>query len=210
MEKRTIASISATCGILWIFLFQNMINTVTGLWASIVATFSGVYAALGETIFAGTLLVVTGVMVGVAVFQLLTKRFEIVFTAILALLYLWLLFHTLFRADAGTRGINFNLGTFGERFTGDPLGMMWTIVLCLPLGVMVQLVTKKIWQTALGAAVVILMVEGAQYIFSTGVCDIVDMLLGLVGVMLGGLIVSSALLDGWSFGVDRHFLAFTK
>ena len=99
---------------------------------------------------------------------------------------------------------------FGAQFASTPLDMMWNIAIFLPLGMVLQALIKSMWKTAIGAAVLALIVEGAQYIFSVGIFDILDIVLNVGGIMLGALIISSAMLDGWHFGMDRHFLTLTK
>lgn len=210
MEKRTIASISVTCGILWIFIFQYALITFTDLWQGIITAFHGAYAAVGPGIFAGTILVLSGVIFGAFIFQLLAKRFEVVFAAAVGLLYLFSLWYVLFDRTPGTRGINLDITQFGAQFASTPLDMMWNIAIFLPLGMVLQALIKSMWKTAIGAAVLALMVEGAQYIFSVGIFDILDIVLNVGGIMLGALIISSAMLDGWHFGMDRHFLTLTK
>lgn len=210
MEKRTIASISVTCGILWIFIFQYVLITFTDLWQSLIIAFHGAYAAVGPGIFAGTILVLSGVFFGAFIFQLLAKRFEVVFAAAVGLLYLSSLWYVLFNRTPGTRGINLDITQFGAQFASTPLDMMWNIVIFLPLGMVLQALIKSMWKTAIGAAVLALIVEGAQYIFSVGIFDILDIVLNVGGIMLGALIISSAMLDGWHFGMDRHFLTLTK
>lgn len=210
MEKRTIASISVTCGILWIFIFQYALITFTDLWQGIITAFHGAYAAVGPGIFAGTILVLSGVIFGAFIFQLLAKRFEVVFAAAVGLLYLFSLWYVLFDRTPGTRGINLDITQFGAQFASTPLDMMWNIAIFLPLGMVLQALIKSIWKTAIGAAVLALIVEGAQYIFSVGIFDILDIVLNVGGIMLGALIISSAMLDGWHFGMDRHFLTLTK
>lgn len=210
MEKRTIASISVTCGILWIFIFQYVLITFTDLWQSLITAFHGAYAAVGPGIFAGTILVLSGVFFGAFIFQLLAKRFEVVFAAAVGLLYLSSLWYVLFNRTPGTRGINLDITQFGAQFASTPLDMMWNIAIFLPLGMVLQALIKSMWKTAIGAAVLALIVEGAQYIFSVGIFDILDIVLNVGGIMLGALIISSAMLDGWHFGMDRHFLTLTK
>ncbi|MGO5288074.1 VanZ family protein [Pseudoscardovia suis] len=210
MEKRTIASISVTCGILWIFIFQYALITFTDLWQGIITAFHGAYAAVGPGIFAGTILVLSGVIFGAFIFQLLAKRFEVVFAAAVGLLYLFSLWYVLFDRTPGTRGINLDITQFGAQFASTPLDMMWNIAIFLPLGMVLQALIKSMWKTAIGAAVLALIVEGAQYIFSVGIFDILDIVLNVGGIMLGALIISSAMLDGWHFGMDRHFLTLTK
>lgn len=210
MEKRTIASISVTCGILWIFIFQYALITFTDLWQDIITAFHGAYAAVGPGIFAGTILVLSGVIFGAFIFQLLAKRFEVVFAAAVGLLYLFSLWYVLFDRTPGTRGINLDITQFGAQFASTPLDMMWNIAIFLPLGMVLQALIKSMWKTAIGAAVLALIVEGAQYIFSVGIFDILDIVLNVGGIMLGALIISSAMLDGWHFGMDRHFLTLTK
>jgi hypothetical protein len=210
MEKRTIASISVTCGILWIFIFQYALITFTDLWQGIITAFHGAYAAVGPEIFAGTILVLSGVIFGAFIFQLLAKRFEVVFAAAVGLLYLFSLWYVLFDRTPGTRGINLDITQFGAQFASTPLDMMWNIAIFLPLGMVLQALIKSMWKTAIGAAVLALIVEGAQYIFSVGIFDILDIVLNVGGIMLGALIISSAMLDGWHFGMDRHFLTLTK
>ena len=210
MEKRTIASISVTCGILWIFIFQYALITFTDLWQGIITAFHGAYAAVGPGIFAGTILVLSGVIFGAFIFQLLAKRFEVVFAAAVGLLYLFSLWYVLFDSTPGTRGINLDITQFGAQFASTPLDMMWNIAIFLPLGMVLQALIKSMWKTAIGAAVLALIVEGAQYIFSVGIFDILDIVLNVGGIMLGALIISSAMLDGWHFGMDRHFLTLTK
>lgn len=210
MEKRTIASISVTCGILWIFIFQYALITFTDLWQGIITAFHGAYAAVGPGIFAGTILVLSGMFFGAFIFQLLAKRFEVVFAAAVGLLYLFSLWYVLFDRTPGTRGINLDITQFGAQFASTPLDMMWNIAIFLPLGMVLQALIKSMWKTAIGAAVLALIVEGAQYIFSVGIFDILDIVLNVGGIMLGALIISSAMLDGWHFGMDRHFLTLTK
>lgn len=210
MEKRTIASISVTCGILWIFIFQYALITFTDLWQGIITAFHGAYAAVGPGIFAGTILVLSGMIFGAFIFQLLAKRFEVVFAAAVGLLYLFSLWYVLFDRTPGTRGINLDITQFGAQFASTPLDMMWNIAIFLPLGMVLQALIKSMWKTAIGAAVLALIVEGAQYIFSVGIFDILDIVLNVGGIMLGALIISSAMLDGWHFGMDRHFLTLTK
>lgn len=210
MEKRTIASISVTCGILWIFIFQYALITFTDLWQSLITAFHGAYAAVGPGIFAGTILVLSGVIFGAFIFQLLAKRFEVVFAAAVGLFYLFSLWYVLFDRTPGTRGINLDITQFGAQFASTPLDMMWNIAIFLPLGMVLQALIKSMWKTAIGAAVLALIVEGAQYIFSVGIFDILDIVLNVGGIMLGALIISSAMLDGWHFGMDRHFLTLTK
>ncbi|MDD6460975.1 MAG: VanZ family protein [Bifidobacteriaceae bacterium] len=210
MEKRTIASISATCGILWIFVFQYVITTFTDLWQGITSAFRGVYAALGPGIFAGTFLVISGVIFGAFIFQLLTKRFEVVFAGAMGLLYLATLWYVLFDRTPGTRGINLDITQFGAQFASTPLDMMWNIAIFIPLGMVLQLLIKSMWKTTLVEVVLALIVEGAQYIFSVGIFDVLDILLNVIGIALGALIISSATLDGWNFGMDRHSLTFTR
>lgn len=210
MEKRTIASISVTCGILWIFIFKYALITFTDLWQGIITAFHGAYAAVGPGIFAGTILVLSGVIFGAFIFQLLAKRFEVVFAAAVGLLYLFSLWYVLFDRTPGTRGINLDITQFGAQFASTPLDMMWNIAIFLPLGMVLQALIKSMWKTAIGAAVLALIVEGAQYIFSVGIFDILDIVLNVGGIMLGALIISSAMLDGWHFGMDRHFLTLTK
>lgn len=210
MEKRTIASIAVTCGILWIFIFQYALITFTDLWQGIITAFHGAYAAVGPGIFAGTILVLSGVIFGAFIFQLLAKRFEVVFAAAVGLLYLFSLWYVLFDRTPGTRGINLDITQFGAQFASTPLDMMWNIAIFLPLGMVLQALIKSMWKTAIGAAVLALIVEGAQYIFSVGIFDILDIVLNVGGIMLGALIISSAMLDGWHFGMDRHFLTLTK
>lgn len=210
MEKRTIASISVTCGILWIFIFQYALITFTDLWQGIITAFHGAYAAVGPGIFAGTILVLSGVIFGAFIFQLLAKRFEVVFAAAVGLFYLFSLWYVLFDRTPGTRGINLDITQFGAQFASTPLDMMWNIAIFLPLGMVLQALIKSMWKTAIGAAVLALIVEGAQYIFSVGIFDILDIVLNVGGIMLGALIISSAMLDGWHFGMDRHFLTLTK
>ncbi|OZG51385.1 VanZ family protein [Pseudoscardovia suis] len=210
MEKRTIASISVTCGILWIFIFQYALITFTDLRQSLITAFHGAYAAVGPGIFAGTILVLSGVIFGAFIFQLLAKRFEVVFAAAVGLLYLFSLWYVLFDRTPGTRGINLDITQFGAQFASTPLDMMWNIAIFLPLGMVLQALIKSMWKTAIGAAVLALIVEGAQYIFSVGIFDILDIVLNVGGIMLGALIISSAMLDGWHFGMDRHFLTLTK
>lgn len=210
MEKRTIASISVTCGILWIFIFQYALITFTDLWQGIITAFHGAYAAIGPGIFAGTILVLSGMFFGAFIFQLLAKRFEVVFAAAVGLLYLFSLWYVLFDRTPGTRGINLDITQFGAQFASTPLDMMWNVAIFLPLGMVLQALIKSMWKTAIGAAVLALIVEGAQYIFSVGIFDILDIVLNVGGIMLGALIISSAMLDGWHFGMDRHFLTLTK
>lgn len=210
MEKRTIASISVTCGILWIFIFQYALITFTDLWQSLITAFHGAYAAVGPGIFAGTILVLSGVIFGAFIFQLLAKRFEVVFAAAVGLFYLFSLWYVLFDRTPGTRGINLDITQFGAQFASTPLDMMWNIAIFLPLGMVLQALIKSMWKTAIGAAVLALIVEGAQYIFSVVIFDILDIVLNVGGIMLGALIISSAMLDGWHFGMDRHFLTLTK
>lgn len=210
MEKRAIASISVTCGILWIFIFQYALITFTDLWQSLITAFHGAYAAVGPGIFAGTILVLSGVIFGAFIFQLLAKRFEVVFAAAVGLFYLFSLWYVLFDRTPGTRGINLDITQFGAQFASTPLDMMWNIAIFLPLGMVLQALIKSMWKTAIGAAVLALIVEGAQYIFSVGIFDILDIVLNVGGIMLGALIISSAMLDGWHFGMDRHFLTLTK
>lgn len=210
MEKRTIASISATCGILWIFVFQYVLTTFTDLWQGLASAFHAAYDALGPGLFAGTLLVLSGIIFGAFVFQLLTKRFEVVFAAALGLLYLATLWYVLFDRTPGTRGINLDITQFGAQFAATPLDMMWNIAIFLPLGMVLQLLIKSMWKTSIVAVVLAVIVEGAQYIFSVGIFDILDILLNVCGIALGALIISSAMLDGWHFGMDRHFLAFSR
>ena len=210
MEKRTIASISVTCGILWIFIFQYALITFTDLWQGIITAFHGAYAAVGPGIFASTILVLSGVIFGAFIFQLLAKRFEVVFAAAVGLLYLFSLWYVLFDRTPGTRGINLDITQFGAQFASTPLDMMWNIAIFLPLGMVLQALIKSMWKTAIGAAVLALIVEGAQYIFSVGSFYSLDIVLNVGGIMLGALIISSAMLDGWHFGMDRHFLTLTK
>ncbi|MDD6373461.1 MAG: VanZ family protein [Bifidobacteriaceae bacterium] len=210
MEKKTIASISLTSGILWIFILQYLFLSVDGLRSATITALRGMYNALGDGLFTGTVLVLSGAIFGAFVFQLLSKRFEIVFTVLLTLAYFYALFYALFLKSPGTRGINMNLAEFGREFTYTPLDTMWNILLFLPIGLLLQLLIKSTWKSALAGFVLVVMVEGAQYIFSAGIFDVIDILMNTLGVFLGALIISSATLDGWSFGFDRHFLTFSK
>lgn len=210
MDKKTVATISLCSGILWVFVQQSLFLTVRGLYPGVTQLLSGLYATLGDQLFRGFVDVVCATAMGIFIYQLLSKRVEIVFLCIVGAGYLYALFTGLFMRTPGIRGLNLSLAEFGTQFSSTPMEMMWNVLMLLPVGIVVQLLTKKTWKTALIGLVVVIMIEGTQYIFSVGVFDVVDIILNVTGILMGAFIISSSALEGWHMARDRHYLSYTK
>lgn len=68
------------------------------------------------------------------------------------------------------------------------MNLAGNVVMFVPLGFFLPYLGKRLrafWKTMLLALVLILAVEGIQYITALGACDVDDLILNLVGAMLG-------------------------
>lgn len=70
------------------------------------------------------------------------------------------------------------------------INIIGNVILFIPLGVFIRFVNIKIYYSLLIVTIVIVNLELIQYIYKTGVFDIVDIILNVIGVIIGLLLIN--------------------
>ena len=116
------------------------------------------------------------------------------------ILMLWLLFGQRMESQTGVKGINLvpldTLKLYGKLMHSNSaylvrhayINLIGNVVMFIPLGVFLPQIWPKLrsfFKVLLLAILVVLLVEGLQYLTALGSCDVDDVILNIPGVMLG-------------------------
>jgi glycopeptide antibiotics resistance protein len=118
-------------------------------------------------------------------YQLATRTFSKRFLLVEFFLYLILLVIFVLFKSRGMQGINLNPLEIVNNINEGAFEVFMNILIFVPFGLGCVYFLKTPKKTILVSLILIVLAELAQYAFSLGFCDIIDVITNLLGVVLG-------------------------
>lgn len=151
--------------------------------------------------------VVVAVVTFLLFFQLLCNRFSRVFLLCATVAYLLGIAWVVFFKSIGIRGVNLDPIDFFYQLLESPGALLVNLMLFAPLGAMLRMRCERMVVALLGGVALSSSIEVIQYIFSLGICDVVDVMMNVLGVVIGFLVADVATEYGYHVVAkdDGHF-----
>lgn len=164
------------------FLYNDSYGSLASLFAAVgIDPFSGEPTALVCLAVACALLFAT-------LAQLFLNRFWRPFFLAEAALYVVVLLIVVFVKSQGIQGLNIDPTDIVSQIALYPTSVLLNVAIFIPMGLITHCRIKSTGKALLAALIGILAIELIQYLFALGIADIVDVMVNMMGFVVGYLV----------------------
>ncbi|MDR0499951.1 MAG: VanZ family protein [Coriobacteriales bacterium] len=181
-----------------------------------VSAFSSLVMLLGfktmdDRLFVECVLLIFSILLYVNIYQLLSNRFSAKLIKIEAIVFFALLLAITMLKSIGTREINMDIFDIYSSIIEYPASVLINFLLFIPVGAVFFYFLKTFPKAFLASIALVVGIEASQYLFSLGICDIVDFTIDMIGATVGILIPS--ILRDYGYRIiyeDKYFLKIAR
>lgn len=181
--------------------FFASVEFFKGIGYGFLAMFIGVGGPniMSQPAFMISIHVIVAVIFFIAVFQIAMNRYFIPLMKALPFIYIFVAFCSIMLKSRGVRGVNLNpLGIVAEFFE-SPATIFFNMLVLVPLGALFRVKGVTAKKSFIAALAIVLCCEISQFVFSLGICDVVDMILNVFGFAFGYCLADFVVSSGIKF-----------